>query len=106
MIKYNKRNLYRHEVEDILSDCETKKDILDEIYGTYDNDYRSDTDLVIKRKWITRSKITLMNRINRLWVFPLFILSVPFTYLFFGQSKINEDSKIAKILVWLIGELN
>lgn len=52
MLKQSIRNLYRHEIENIFKEecADTVKTALDVIYGTYDNDYRS--DFVIKHKFI------------------------------------------------------
>ncbi len=46
---------------------------------------------------------TLIQRINLLWFFPLFILSIPFQYLITGDWGINRNTKIGRAVEWLVG---
>ncbi len=106
MIKYDKRSVYRHEVEKILKErgvgLVKESQTLDILFGNYDNDYH--TEFVVKNRYVI-VKQTLLNRINSLWVYPLFILLMPIRYLLFGQAKVNVDSTLGRVLTKLIGEL-
>lgn len=106
MIKERIRNLYRHEIEAQLTNHKeaSAKDLLDLLFGTYNNDYN--TDLVIKRKYGPTPVTTILHRLNALWVYPLFILIIaPFRYIAFGQAQLSEDSKIGSIFISLLGEM-
>ena len=98
-----KRSLYRNEVKAILDDhkCETINDALDIIFGGYDNDYW--TDLVVYRR-CESSKTTILNRINTLWVYPLFIVCIPFRYVLFENVGFNRDTKFGKFVLDLVGQ--
>lgn len=45
---------------------------------------------------------TFMNRLNRLWVYPLFIVIAPFQYLFTGNVGFNRNSFMGRIVDKLI----
>jgi len=45
---------------------------------------------------------TALNRINLIWVLPLFALSVPFQWLFTGSAGLNRNSKMGKIVHKLV----
>lgn len=98
-----KRSLYRHELKEALEEynCKTVDDVLDIIFGGYDNDYW--TDFVVYRKGF-HPKTTMLNRFNTIWVYPLFILCVPFRYVMFGSVGFNRDSKIGKFILDLVGQ--
>lgn len=71
------------------------------ICGDYSNDYYSDYTLTCydekpKDKW--------WQRLNCLWVYPLFILSIPFRYVAFGDYRFQPNSKTYRIISKLIGE--
>ena len=104
MIKSSKRNLYRHELRKIIREnqCLTPDDVLDVLFGTHSNDY--DTDLVVKYIYV-ENKHSFLNRLNSLWVYPLFLVLAPFRYLFFGKCQVDEDKTFGKILIALVGEL-
>lgn len=95
MIEKSKRKLYRHE----LNSLETKEQVLDELFGTWENDLRSDY-VVYKYKDRNTSK-KVIHRFNLLWVYPLFLLSVPFQWLFLGSVGVNRNSKIGKTVQYL-----
>ena len=50
-----------------------------------------------------KSKKNLWQRINCFWVYPLFILSMPFQFLFYGQIGANRKSRVGKVLNFLVG---
>ena len=45
---------------------------------------------------------SFIQRLNMLWVFPLFFVSIPFQYLFLGDWGVNRNSKIGKAINWLV----
>lgn len=105
MLKQSINNLYRHELEKRIKEeeCDTVDGLLDILFGTYDNDYHS--GLVVKRKWVESEKSTVLQRLNTLWVYPLFICMMPFRYLLFGRPQFSEDSKLGRVIIFLTGEM-
>ena len=103
MIKQHSRNLYRHEFKKVMDDydCKTEDDILDLLFGGRDDEGRS--DLAVKYRYPDAEKTKLIHRINALWVYPVFILLIPFRYLAFGSHFVNENSRTGKALKFLIG---
>ncbi len=101
MLKQSKRNLYRHELEKTLDSrgikTPTGAQVFDMLFGTYGNDYH--TDFIVKERWVN-TKQTVLHRINSLWVYPLFVLLMPFRYVMFGNPKVDEDSTLGKILIF------
>lgn len=95
--------MYRHGVKEILDNhkCETIDDALDVILGGYDNDYW--TDLVVYRR-CEDTKTTMLNRFNTLWVYPIFIVCIPFRYVLFGETGFNRDTKFGKFVLDLVGQ--
>ena len=45
---------------------------------------------------------TTANRLNMLWVYPLFIAAAPFQWLFCGRIGVNRSSRIGAILDRLV----
>jgi len=45
---------------------------------------------------------TLFNRINLLWVFPLFLVMSPFQWMFYGDTGFRLDSSIGRAVNWLV----
>ena len=43
-----------------------------------------------------------IQRINTLWVYPLFVLSIPFQFILQGSIGVNRNSKIGQILDFLV----
>lgn len=109
ILKQSKRNVRRSELEkdmkNTLNGCNTAKEVLDFLFGTYYDDYQH--DYVVKHRFYTRGgdKTTLINRLNCLWVYPAFIMLIPFRFVLFGSFKVNEDSRLGRVLIKLIGEL-
>ncbi len=99
-IKEHSRNLYKHEVEQYLNNenCETKEDVLRILFGD-----DGSSDLVIKYRFPDMESSRLIHRLNTLWIYPIFILLIPFRYLMFGEYKVNEHTKLGKCLSFLLG---
>lgn len=45
---------------------------------------------------------TFIQRLNMLWVYPLFFLSIPFQFLLTGSWGVSRNSKIGKVIDWLV----
>lgn len=90
---WNKRRIKKE-----VGDSATADDVLEYILGDYDgcggNDYvlyRYDDD-----------KRSIMNRVNLLWVWPIFaIIAIP-TWLITGGTGISRHSKIGRVVNWLV----
>jgi hypothetical protein len=89
---YMKRTILKE-----IGDDATVDDLLQHLLG---DDEGSGNYVVHKYKY--NKKRTIMNRINMCWVWPVFLISIPFTWLFTGDWGINRNSKIGKIVDWLI----
>ncbi len=44
-------------------------------------------------------------RLNKLWVYPLVLVSLPFQWLIKGSVGIKRETRLGQILVYLIGNL-
>ena len=75
----------------------TADEVLDFLLGDRDG---SNSDYVVyKYKRDTRS---VLNRINMIWVMPLYLCSLPFQWLFTGNIGFSRHSKIGKIMNKLV----
>ena len=103
MIKEHSRNLHRHEFKHVMTEyrCKDEADILNLLFGSYDDEGRS--DLVVKYRYPDRVKTKLIHRLNTLWVYPIFVLLIPFRYLAFGNHQVNENTRFGKLLSFLLG---
>lgn len=45
---------------------------------------------------------SFLNRLNMIWVYPIFISSIPIQWLILGSVGVNRDSKIGSILNRLV----
>ena len=43
-----------------------------------------------------------IQRLNMLWVWPIIILSIPFQFLFCGDIGVNRNSKVGRVVDWLV----
>lgn len=77
----------------------TKEELVELLFGNYNNDYRS--DFIIKC-YNNYSKRTLWNRLNLMWIYPLFIIALPFQYLITGDTGINRNTKIGRVVDRLV----
>ena len=104
-IKIPTRKLYKHEFLQQVKkyDCKNIDDVVNLIF---DDDNYDCPDMIIKYRWPDPISSTILNRINALWVYPLFIIIIPFRYVLFGNYKVDEDSKLYKILIALLGEVH
>lgn len=77
----------------------TAREVLEFMIGDYDH-WRGGDYVVYKYK--SRKKRNLIQRINMLWIYPLFIVTIPLQYLFAGDWGLNRNSKIGKIVDYLV----
>jgi len=105
MIKESAPHVYRHQLENIIKEknCKTTQGVLDILYGNHWNDYQ--TDFVIKYRSVKIPPQTFAQRLNTLWVYPLFVVFMPFRYLLYGRSHVDEDSRLGRMVSFLIGEI-
>lgn len=107
MIEKGKRRKDFYSINEIIEEtrnCKdikspTANDVLEYLLGDSDNWCGSDF-VVYKYEAITAR--SLVQRINTIWFYPLFILTVPFQYLIHGNVGINRNSRIGKIVNWLV----
>lgn len=78
--------------------------------GTTEGYYDSDlTDaqyayqVVDNTKWRGTRDAKFWQRLNRLWFFPLYLLSVPFQWLFRGRIGFESTSKFAELISKITG---
>lgn len=71
------------------------------IYGDYNSDYYSEYTLT---DYSERPSDTWWQRLNCLWVYPLFIMCIPFRYVMYGDYRIHPNAKVYGIISKLIGE--
>ena len=101
-IEQKKQQLYRHEVEQELKENPTSKDVLDMLYGNYDNDYRSDYKIIRRFNKPNRS---FTCRLNMLWAMPLTVLAFPVLYVIKGEGGWSENSLLGKFILKVTGYL-
>lgn len=53
-------------------------------------------------KYKRKKPRTVFQRFNFLWVFPVFLVSLPFQWVFTGQTGITRNSRIGKVVDWLV----
>ena len=103
--KKNSRQSYRdkQKILNELPDNPTANDVLDHLLGNKDNWNMSE---YVLHRYDHKNKQTFANRLNLLWFYPVFILTIPFQYLILGQIGVSRNSKIGKVINWLTGILN
>src|SRR5476649_2485489 len=58
---------------------------------------------LIDNTWDVGADTTILQRINRLWFVPAYLLTIPFQWLFRGEVGMRNESKMAKIMAKLTG---
>lgn len=82
----------------------TKDKIIEHLFGNGDHYSHSKFKVVHRRNPYIET--TPLQRINRLWVFPLyFIFVAPYNYIVKGDSWTDSESKFGKFLSKLIGNI-
>lgn len=103
-IKQKQQSLYRHEIEQLLgggdASVKSAKDVLDLLYGDYNNDYRSDYKIVRR---FNKPNRNFKCRLNMLWATPLTILMFPVLYVVKGYGGWSEESLIGRFILKATG---
>lgn len=104
------REICRYDIEGELEnlygydkmDKYTIDKVLNHLCGNYE--YRSDSDYKVVARYHKYGKITLLQRVNKLWVYPTLLLLVcPVKWLITGDFGFNTDSYFGNILTKLLG---
>jgi len=102
------------EREKEISRCSLKKEIISELDNKYgENSVENLLDMLLggideprhykyKLYKYKESKKTILNRLNMLWVFPIFLVSIPLQWLILGDIGVSRDSRIGKIIEYLV----
>lgn len=77
----------------------TAQDVLEYMLGDQES-WAGGEYIVYKYSEI--KKRHFIQRFNMIWVYPLFIITIPFQYLLFGELGLNRNSKIGKVVDWLV----
>ncbi|MBE0506692.1 MAG: hypothetical protein IBX50_08225 [Marinospirillum sp.] len=94
---------FRHQIEQAVGKDATGKETLDHIFGTYDNDYRGNTDIVL-RVW-RNDKRTAWQRLNMFWAMPLTLILSPIQYVMVGQVGWDTKTKFGRFVLRVTGHL-
>ncbi|MEG1651885.1 MAG: hypothetical protein RRZ38_00240 [Hafnia sp.] len=78
--------------------------LLDHFFGSYSNGYEPSSDMKIVWRDDPFVKTTAIQRMNYLWVWPLYFLFIaPVKFIFTGETGTSKDSFFGRILKFLIG---
>lgn len=77
----------------------TAKEVLKYMIG--DSDGWCNGEFVVYR-YSEKTKRNLLQRFNMLWFMPLFVISIPIQYLLTGSWGASRNSKIGRVIDWLI----
>lgn len=103
------KEVYQHEFTNELKNlreyeslCKvTEAKIINHLFG--DSDYRAESKFKLVHRWNPYIKTKWWQRINRLWVYPIFICTLPFQWILRGETGIATESDLGIILTKLIG---
>lgn len=107
MLEKDKRRNNYFSIDGILEEAKeycgngepTAKEVLEFMVG--DSEHLMGGDYVVY-KYSKPKKRNFVQRINMLWVYPLFIITIPLQYLFLGDWGLNRNTKVGKIVDWLV----
>lgn len=88
---------YKMQIEKQLSDKNKAKEVLDILFD-------EDGDFEVYHYKDPYYTTTLKQRLNLCWIMPLFILTIPFQWVFNGEVGVNEHSKLGKWLHKMTGQ--
>ena len=103
----SKRRLCEYSKNEILEDVQiqmdikdpTVDDVLTHLLGDYDG---WKTSNYVIHRYETETPRTFLQRFNTIWVYPLFLISVPFQWLYKGSIGVSRNSKIGAIIHKLV----
>lgn len=67
------------------------------------NDAQFAYQVVDNTEWMEHRDATIWQRLNRLWFVPLYLLTIPFQWLFRGRMGFETTSKTAAIISRITG---
>lgn len=94
-------NFYRHQIEAELDKDASGQDVLDLLFGHYNNDYQSDYRVIRRYHY---SPKTFTQRLNTVWGIPLTLVCAPFQYLFLGEMGWSETGRVGGFILRVCGE--
>lgn len=95
------RRLFKHEFDALMkeNDCKSIEDVKNLLFdSSYD-----DSPYVIHNRWYDIPDRTMIQRFNLFWVYPMYVVLIPFRYVIYGDASVNKHSKLGDILVKLLG---
>lgn len=103
------KEAYRYELEREIGHirgndafCEsTKKAILNHLFG--DHDCRAESKFKVVHRYNPYIKCKWWQRVNKLWIYPLFMITIPFQWLLRGETGVQTDSILGHTIKRLIG---
>lgn len=98
MIERDNKIVYLHgsvlkDAKEAMGDDFTAEDLLEYLIESSDYSLRAYSD---------KGGRTIFNRVNMLWVWPLFMLSIPFQWIISGKTGYKLESKMGRILEYLV----
>jgi len=97
------KSLIRKEVIESYGEGFTGEQVLTHLFGDYDGWVNSD----YKVYKYDKTKKTIINRINSLWVYPVYAVFIaPLKWVLTGHTGVESDTKLHSLLCWLLGELH
>lgn len=102
--KYKYKETYRIQIEKVIKEenIQTAKQLLDLLYGDVNNDFTSDYKVLFERDPYIES--TKLQRFNLFWVWPLWLITIPFQYIIRGEYGVKKETRLGQILTKLIGK--
>ncbi|WP_053324251.1 hypothetical protein [Komagataeibacter europaeus] len=96
------RTLSRNELEKMLRD-ENVHDAGKVVTLLLGEDWQEFGPFIIVDNSWSEKEVTFIQRLNRLWFVPLYLLTIPFQWLFRGHIGVNNDSKLGALMSRLTG---
>ena len=59
--------------------------------------------VVDNTEWMESRDATFLQRLNRLWFVPLYLLTIPFQWLIRGRMGFESTSKVGAFISWITG---
>lgn len=81
----------------------TGKEVIDRIFGGYNNEYQSEVR-IINDCW--SPKTTPLQRLNRFWAYPLTFLCMPYQYIKRGRCGWSDKTKFGRWVLRVNGYSN
>ncbi|AMR57363.1 hypothetical protein vB_PsyM_KIL3b_0117 [Pseudomonas phage vB_PsyM_KIL3b] len=70
----------------------------DTAQGMVDYLFQDESDYKVYHLKEVYNKSTLVNRLNLLWVYPIWLVASPFLWVFTGSAGVDNHSKLGKFL--------